>query len=88
MGSHGYVLYRIKPTSTLVLGDSILNQAAIYFDYNQPVITNVTQTVVDNTTGVYTAKDIAFSVYPNPAKGAILVQSELQGTLAYRCVRS
>jgi hypothetical protein len=44
--SHGYIIYRIKPQSTLVVGDVINNSASIYFDFNLPVKTNTTQTVV------------------------------------------
>ena len=42
--SHGWVRFKVKPVSGLGLGDSISNKAAIYFDYNSPVITNTTQT--------------------------------------------
>jgi uncharacterized repeat protein (TIGR01451 family) len=44
--SHGYVSYRIKPKSTLVIGDVVRNTASIYFDFNPPVQTNTTQTIV------------------------------------------
>ncbi len=44
--SHGFVRYRIKPKSTLVVNDTIKNQAAIYFDFNAPVITNIATTIV------------------------------------------
>ena len=37
--SHGYIQYRIKAIPTLAAGDFIDNTAAIYFDFNQPVIT-------------------------------------------------
>ncbi len=45
-GSHGYIVYRIKPKSDVVLGDIIRNTAAIYFDYNLPVLTNTETTTV------------------------------------------
>ncbi|MEX6626772.1 DUF7619 domain-containing protein [Tenacibaculum salmonis] len=35
----GYVLFKIKSKATLVEGDKIVNGAAIYFDFNAPVIT-------------------------------------------------
>ncbi len=38
--SHGFVKFRIKAATHLQAGDSILNQASIYFDYNLPVVTN------------------------------------------------
>jgi uncharacterized repeat protein (TIGR01451 family) len=44
--SHGHIAYRIKPKSTVLLGDTIKNTAGIYFDYNLPVATNVQKTVV------------------------------------------
>jgi len=41
--SHGYIQYRIKAKPTLVTGDVINNTAAIYFDFNDPVITDNNQ---------------------------------------------
>lgn len=46
--SQGYIAYRIRPLTTLVAGDSILNRAGIYFDFNPPVMTNSELTVIDN----------------------------------------
>jgi uncharacterized repeat protein (TIGR01451 family) len=45
-GSHGYILYRIKPHVTLVPGDTIYNAAGIYFDYNLPIQTNNAKTAI------------------------------------------
>ncbi len=42
--SHGYIRFKIKPVSTLALGDSVNNKASIYFDYNTPVVTNTAVT--------------------------------------------
>ena len=44
--SHGYIVYKIKPKPTVQVGDVIKNRAAIYFDYNLPVITNTEMTTV------------------------------------------
>ena len=38
--SHGWIQYRIKTNSTVTPGTTIHNTAAIYFDFNDPVITN------------------------------------------------
>lgn len=46
--SHGYIVYRIKPKTTLLNGDIINNTASIYFDYNLPVETNTESTIVKN----------------------------------------
>jgi uncharacterized repeat protein (TIGR01451 family) len=40
--SHGYVMYRIRPLTDVNPGDVIHNFAAIYFDLNEPIITNET----------------------------------------------
>jgi hypothetical protein len=38
--SHGFVSFRVRPRSNAPDGADIQNQAAIYFDFNPPVITN------------------------------------------------
>ena len=38
--SHGYISYRIRPKAGIAAGDSIKNNASIYFDFNLPVKTN------------------------------------------------
>jgi hypothetical protein len=44
--SNGFVLFRIKTKGQLNVGDVIKNSAAIYFDFNPPVITNTHQTTI------------------------------------------
>lgn len=44
--SHGYITYRIKPLSTLAVGDTVHNKASIYFDFNPAVNTNMQETIV------------------------------------------
>lgn len=38
--SHGYVNFSVYPRADLPLGTKIENSAAIYFDFNEPIITN------------------------------------------------
>jgi hypothetical protein len=38
--SHGYVNFSVYPRADLPLGTLIENSAAIYFDFNEPIITN------------------------------------------------
>ncbi|MFN0187500.1 MAG: T9SS type A sorting domain-containing protein [Bacteroidia bacterium] len=79
--SHGFVRYKIKPKSNLQVGDSITNFAAIYFDFNEPVITNTAKTDILLFTGL--ADQISTSelfVYPNPSSKEINIQiSNTQG---------
>lgn len=42
----GHVVFKIKTLETLELGDSISNRAAIFFDFNYPIITNTYSTTV------------------------------------------
>lgn len=49
IGSNGFVNFRIKPISSVALNTSIPNKAAIYFDYNEPIITNTASTLISNT---------------------------------------
>ena len=47
-GSHGFIAFKIKTIGTLVIGDTLKNNAAIYFDFNLPVITNTAASVIDS----------------------------------------
>jgi uncharacterized repeat protein (TIGR01451 family) len=78
MMSHGFVKYRIQPKSSLVLGDEIDNMAYIYFDFNAPIITNTTNTIVAIPTSLSTNEEaIKIKVLPNPVEGGMLIiQSE------------
>jgi hypothetical protein len=71
--SHGFVRYRIQPKTTLTAGDSITNFAAIYFDFNEPVITNTAKTSIILPTGIATASPSQgkLHVFPNPAENTI-----------------
>ncbi len=39
-GSHGFIKFKVQRIARLDVGDQIPNSVAIYFDYNEPVITN------------------------------------------------
>ncbi len=70
-GSHGYVKFSIMPKADLPDPTVVENQAAIYFDFNAPVITNRTwHTVGEQFLSVSTVNLPAgyqLDVYPNPA---------------------
>src|SRR5690606_17103611 len=44
--SHGYVSFFIKQRPQLPHGTVIDNSAAIYFDYNEPIITNTVSLII------------------------------------------
>ncbi|NRR91887.1 T9SS type A sorting domain-containing protein [Winogradskyella undariae] len=73
-GSNGYVYFKIKPNTGYAIGDVIENTAAIYFDFNEPIITNTFQTEFVETLSVNGFDSNSFSLFPNPAKENVTIQ--------------
>lgn len=74
--SHGYICYRIKPKTTLQVGDKVKNIANIFFDYNLPVLTNTSilevqyPVIIDK----YSQIQNNINVYPNPASNNLIIE--------------
>jgi|GEM_PF-3776559 len=74
--SHGFVKFRIRHRPGLVPGDVIPNKAAIYFDFNEAVITNELELEIQSP--VSTVKPprpvpaAVLNIYPQPA-GEVVV---------------
>jgi len=72
--SHGFVKFRVEQQDSLPIGTEIRNSAAIYFDFNDPVITNQTLNTIgrDYRKVVYVeekSRDVEqIDVYPNPSR--------------------
>jgi uncharacterized repeat protein (TIGR01451 family) len=79
--SHGWVTFKITPQPGLLLGDSLVNRAGIYFDYNKVVLTNnsVCKVVQPTATDLPT-ENLDLSVYPNPSNGSVTVSATLAHT--------
>ena len=78
IGSSGYVRFRIRPDQALMLGDIIRNKAYIYFDYNQPIVTNIATTVIQQPTAIPEApSELTATAWPNPASEALQVEVQL-----------
>ncbi|HMN05789.1 MAG TPA: T9SS type A sorting domain-containing protein [Flavobacteriales bacterium] len=74
LGSQGFISFRIKPVASIQVGDVIGNTAAIYFDFNDPVITNTTEHTVSIGTGVEEATmSSGIRVHPNPTNDILYV---------------
>ena len=74
--SHGFVRYRIQPKSNLVAGNFITSSAAIYFDFNDPILTNTAYTQIVLPTSI---QEIISSgnllLYPNPANSSLTIET-------------
>lgn len=44
--SHGFVVFKIKPKSSIAVGDVITGKARIFFDFNPPIVTNEVKTTI------------------------------------------
>ena len=64
--SHGFIAFKIRPKASIAVGETILNNVGIYFDFNPPVITNTVSTTVINPR--YNSDPAGLSISPNPAK--------------------
>lgn len=63
--NNGYIAFKIKTLGALNAGDILRNKAAIYFDYNPTIITNLAETQILNPISVNDHfKNI--KVFPNP----------------------
>lgn len=74
--SHGIVSYRIKPDTTLQSGDTIFNQAHIYFDYNPVVNTNFATTAIVDPMFIHSNYPTAvdFQLMPNPVGDVLFIE--------------
>jgi hypothetical protein len=78
IASKGFIKYRIQPKSILKVGDLIDNTAFIYFDYNDAIVTNTTQTSIVVPTPLDIIKIISkennIKIYPNPCNSVLNIE--------------
>jgi hypothetical protein len=77
-GSMGAITYGILPKKGIAAGNTMKNTAAIYFDYNAPIITNTTLNTIELSTGIQNVSLGAFSakIFPNPANTELNIKAE------------
>lgn len=74
--SMGFFQYRIKPKTTWSYYHTIKNTAYIYFDFNEPIITNTTHNnKVDIITAINEPAPAGFGLSPNPNNGLFSISS-------------
>ena len=79
--SHGFVMFRITPDSDLQLGDAVENSASIYFDFNEPVITEPAVFTVETNTGISGRSEDQLIIWPNPTNDVLNVQLNDAGNI-------
>ncbi len=77
--SHGFVTFSVSLNPNLPYGTQIFNDAGIYFDFNEPVITNeVLRTVYDFNplllNNPIEESIFEIGIYPNPAKDFVKIE--------------
>jgi hypothetical protein len=74
--SHGYITFKIKPKSDVMIGDVISGTASIYFDFNPPIITNTATTTIIQRLSVEEFEANKVSIYPNPTNGRLNIKTK------------
>ena len=78
-GSHGFVHYAITPRLLLAPGTALRNTAHIFFDYNEPIVTNTTQTWLTqpNATSI-PAGALRLKIHPTPASTTVRIDTNAE----------
>ena len=74
----GYVVFKIKSKNTLAIGDEISNQAAIYFDFNAPIITNLETSVYQTLSNTDFEFETYFTISPVPTRDFLMITNKQQ----------
>jgi len=81
-GSQGFIAYKIKPKAGIAIGEVMAGDAAIYFDFNAPIITNMVSTEIVNNLKVASEEFSAqIQLYPNPVNEVLHIQNNSAKTI-------
>lgn len=83
--SKGFIHFYINTVKNLKVGDSIQNNAYIYFDLNAPVITNVAVVKIEYSSDIEASSILSKNellIYPNPAKDELNLESSSLGSIS------
>ncbi len=90
--SHGFITFTINQINGLLNGTEITNSAAIYFDSNDPVITNTTLHTINDQLHIIagteqlaneSSRNDLIRVYPNPVNSFLTVVKYETGIMPY-----
>lgn len=74
--SHGYIQFKIKPTSGYDINTVFENTAEIYFDFNLPIITETNVTLFSERLNINDTNVSKITYYPNPTSGNVYIKSK------------
>lgn len=74
--SHGFIVYEAEIKPGVAVGDTIYNTANIYFDYEDPIITNKAASPIylNNVSVGSKLSDKGLKIYPNPNNGVFRIE--------------
>jgi len=74
----GYVAYNIMPYPSLAAGTQITNKAAIHFDYNPVLHTNMTLNTIPYPADIQEVSSSQFNatIYPNPVTDVLTIKTD------------
>ena len=89
--SQGYVSYIISPKEGLAEETTIENTASIYFDFNPPIVTNTTESIMvsELPTSIHNlggTEGMKIEIFPNPVSDHIFIKKEKSETLEYQII--
>ncbi|WP_294737593.1 T9SS type A sorting domain-containing protein [uncultured Flavobacterium sp.] len=73
--AQGNVTFKIKSLNTIAVGESVMNDASIVFDFNEAIETNEAVTTFEATANVKDFTKNKVAVYPNPVKDIVSITS-------------
>lgn len=75
-GSHGHIVYRVKPKEDINEGDIVNNTADIYFDFNPAIVTNTATSEFYSVLSTNTYQNKAIRLYPNPVSDVLYIDTK------------
>jgi uncharacterized repeat protein (TIGR01451 family) len=76
--SKGWFQFFVDFKDNVVVNDIAESTAHIYFDTNEPIVTNTATSVITTDVGISSIKTLLFSLHPNPATTELYIQSNSQ----------
>lgn len=80
--SHGFIQFKINTLNTPQLTETVQNTANIYFDFNEPVITNTTLNTYADFSSVAYDEEMGLQLYPNPTNG--ILYTTIEESVSYK----